>query len=83
MKTCTVNNGKVVFDIDGRTRHFTLDAGSEIVYYAMHFWSHEEIIEALNATPETAKLLKYLPGYQQPLIEAKESHTCPTCNRPL
>lgn len=82
MKTCKIDGSKVVFDIEGRTTHFTLDAGSEIVYFMMHYWPHEEIIEALSVAEPTAKLLRYLPGYKPNLIEQKES-VCPTCNRPL
>lgn len=82
MNSCNIDGSKVVFSIDGRTRHFTLDAGSEIVYYMMHYWSHEEIVEALSAYDQTAKLLQFLPGYKANQIEHKES-VCPTCNRPL
>ena len=82
MKTCNIDGSKVVFNIDGKTTHFTTDAGSEIVYFMMYYWTHEEIIEALSISESTSKLLKHLPGYKPNLIESKE-HICPTCQRPL
>lgn len=83
MKTCKIDGTKVVFDIDGRTQHFTIDAGSEIVYFAMHHFTHEEIVDSFGSNEVTAKLLKYLPGYKPNLIESKEQHLCPACQRPL
>lgn len=82
MKNCKIDGSKVVFEIDGKTQHFTLEAGSEIVYFMMHHWSHEEIIEALSVAEPTAKLLRYLPGYKPTLIESKEN-LCPHCNKPI
>lgn len=82
MNSCNIDGSKVVFTIDGRTRHFTLDAGSEIVYYMMHYWSHDEIVEALSSYEQTQKLLQYLPGYQAKQIE-HDKGVCPTCSRPL
>lgn len=82
MNTCKIDGSKVVFTIGDKTRHFTLDAGSEIVYYMMHYWTHDEIVEALSAHEQTAKLLQFLPGYKPKLLEHKEP-VCPHCHRPL
>lgn len=83
MKSCSINNGKVVFDIDGKTHHFTMDAGKEILYFAMHYFTNEEIVESFSVYDQTAKLLKHLPGYQPVALEQPQEAVCPTCQRAL
>ena len=82
MSGVSIQGSKVTVEVDGKTRIFTLDAGSEIIYYCMHFFSHEMIIEGFQGT-EAEKLLKHLPGYVANALPEADKGVCPTCQRAL
>jgi len=82
MNQVNIDGSKVTVVVDGKSRIFGLDAGSEIVYYMMHFFSHEQIVAGLEGS-EAEKLLKHLPGYTPKKLEVQGEHVCQTCKRPL
>ncbi|NBS71750.1 hypothetical protein EBT31_22975 [bacterium] len=82
MSAVNIEGSKVTVEVDGKTRIFTLDAGSEIIYYCMHFFSNEQIVAGFQGT-EAEKLLKHLPGYQANALPEADKGVCPTCQKPL
>lgn len=82
MNKVDIQGSKVTIVADGKTRIFGLEAGSEIVFYMMHFFSNEQIVAGLEGT-DAEKLLKHLPGYTPKQVQLEGAHICQTCLRPL